>query len=289
MPGSYPLSSNNWNNGVGWIGPNTTRSSASNSFTLRRVSLPYLSSAGSQRSELNRLLVIGSVGPDALRSQRPPLGSARYQTGIGGKRQLWHGQRSRKYAHALTIQDLAFAGDPVHGIRPHFGDRHPQAERIAQFNPVHEDDVVHQRTHGEVAHHGIHPQHFGVLMVVHGDDLMFLHQGHQAVEEIAKDPSLGAEVGAIGGKAVDDDPLGLELLYQLFDVMEMHIDLDFLGRLILHAHEVALDLGWQVDAHASGISHHLFDLLVEREHQAALATPRPFRDELQTHHALAYT
>src|SRR5690349_7890926 len=44
MPESYTVASNNWDNGVGWTGPKTARSSASNNLTVRCVALPYFSS-----------------------------------------------------------------------------------------------------------------------------------------------------------------------------------------------------------------------------------------------------
>src|SRR6185437_8726833 len=52
MPGSYPLCSNNWNKGVGWIGPETARISPSNNLTVKWAALAYFSSAVPQRAEL---------------------------------------------------------------------------------------------------------------------------------------------------------------------------------------------------------------------------------------------
>ena len=43
-------------------------------------------------------------------------------------------------------------------------------------DPVHQDDVVHQRADLELPHHRRHAQHFGVLVVVDRGDLALLHQ-----------------------------------------------------------------------------------------------------------------
>src|SRR5947209_5981265 len=72
MPGSYPLSSNNWNKGVGLIGPETARSSASNNLTVMWAALAYFSSAGSQRSELKSTSLEGFIRMANRRWVSPP-------------------------------------------------------------------------------------------------------------------------------------------------------------------------------------------------------------------------
>ena len=44
---------------------------------------------------------------------------------------------------------------------------------------------------------------------------------------------------------------------------------------------------WEIDADAGGIALDLFDLLIEREHQAALVAPGSFGNELESHDAFA--
>jgi len=54
----------------------------------------------------------------------------------------------------------------------------------------------------------------------------------RGVKEIPEDAPLRAQVGAVGGQAVDHHALGFQRLYELFDPVEMHIYLDFLRRIV---------------------------------------------------------
>jgi hypothetical protein len=113
----------------------------------------------------------------------------------------------------LSVEDFDFVRDPVDRVAAHLGDRHPEAKGVAELGPVHQDDVVDQRAHLKVAHHRRHPEHLGVLVVVHRRDLMLLHERHEGVEVVAKNSPLRTKRRAVRRQAVDHHALGLELLY----------------------------------------------------------------------------
>src|SRR5262249_36007649 len=94
------------------------------------------------------------------------------------------------------------------------------------FDKVHENDVIHQRAHGEVTHHRRHAQHLWILMVVDGCDLMLLHERDKRMKEVAKHSALGAQRRTIGRETVDNHPFRFKLLHYSLDVVKMLIDLE---------------------------------------------------------------
>src|SRR2546425_508833 len=68
---------------------------------------------------------------------------------------------------------------------------------------------------------------------------------------------------------------------------DMPIDLDLLRRLVPKMHQAPIDGRLEIDADALGIAEDLGRRLIQRNHEAALAAPGAFGDELQGHDALA--
>src|SRR5215471_21509637 len=102
MPGSYPVWSNNRNNGVEWTGPKTARSSGSNNLTVRWVAPAYFSSAASQRSEPKSRSAPGFVTRGLeIAGEFAPLGRSRHKPHIAGEWLLIgrHRQHPRQHAH----------------------------------------------------------------------------------------------------------------------------------------------------------------------------------------------
>jgi len=67
----------------------------------------------------------------------------------------------------------------------------------------------------------------------------------------------------------------------------MAVDLELLCRLVPQMHQPPIDDRWEINPDAMGVAEDLGRRLVQGDHEAALAAPRPFRDELQGHDALA--
>ena len=116
----------------------------------------------------------------------------RNQPRIAGKGSLDQRQYARQDAHALAIHDDALPGGPVHGVRPHLRYGQAQPEGVSEFDEVQKQDVVDERTHGEISHHPGHAQHLRVLVVVHGGDLVLFHQGDERMKKISEHAAVGA-------------------------------------------------------------------------------------------------
>src|SRR5262245_17023392 len=100
------------------------------------------------------------------------------------------------------------------------------------------------------------------------------------MEEVTKTAFGGTQTGPVGRQAVDHRTLGLEILDDRLDLSEMAVDLELLRRLVPQVHQALLDGRREIDADALGIADDLGRWLVQGDHEAALATPGPFRDEL---------
>ena len=141
-------------------------------------------------------------------------------------------------------------GRVIDQVRAHLAHRQAAPEGVAQLDEVHQDDVIDQGTHVEHAHHRRHAEHLRILQVVHGRDLVLLHQRDHRMEKIAEQASLGTQGQAVSGEAVDEHAPGFELLHHLFDPVKMVIDVDFLRRVVLHHDDAAIERLLQIDADA---------------------------------------
>jgi hypothetical protein len=115
-----------------------------------------------------------------------PLRCPRDQAIVLSERQNWRRHLPRQHTHTSAIHDLAFMRDARCGVRPHLRDGEREAKFIAELDPVEEQDIVHERTHGVFPGHGRHAEDLGVLVVVHRSDLVLFHQHHQGVKEVPK-------------------------------------------------------------------------------------------------------
>src|SRR5437868_11314574 len=102
---------------------------------VRRAALAYFSSASCHRSELKSPSFKGFIRGTFFRWRWPantPLGRARYQARVAGKRSPGNraAQLARQYMHPFAIDDLALAGRPVHDIGSHFRYGQPEAKGV---------------------------------------------------------------------------------------------------------------------------------------------------------------
>src|SRR3989442_14818315 len=101
------------------------------------------------------------------------------------------------------------------------------------------------------------------------------------MEEVAVVPMRGADIGAMGGHAVDHGALRSKCSYHPFDLMKMPVDLDLLRRFEPQADQIPVDCRLQINSYRGGVPHHLRRRLIEREHENALATPHPLHDGMK--------
>src|SRR5665213_1902565 len=140
------------------------------------------------------------------------LGRARHQSSIARERLMWKRafEFPRQYARAFP-RDFTFVRRAVHRIRPHFGHGQSQTKGITKLNPIQQEDIVHQRTQPEASHHRVHPQHFGILMVIYRRYAMLLHERDERMKEVTEDSSPRTQIGSVGREAINDYASRLEL------------------------------------------------------------------------------
>ena len=208
---------------------------------------PYFSIAGPHKETSNEVGVdwsdsrsragLGSGAPGSgLRTGLREIRSAdSWKTGEPPER-----NHPREHAHALPPTISHSCVERVLGLARIFATVRPSRNASPSSIQFISRMLSTSELNGNT-HHGRHPEHLGVFVVVHRGGLVLLHERHERMKEVAEHPAFGAQVGAICGQAVEQDPLRLELFDDPLDVVEVVVDLDLLRRVVLDPDDPAVD------------------------------------------------
>ena len=170
--------------------------------------------------------------------------------------------------------DGELAGDELVGTAPGLGHRDGPVQRVAQLHEVEQDDVVHDGADRELRHELVHAEQLGVLVAQEGRHQALFAVVHQGVEEFAVE-LLVLQGGLVTRHPVDDQPFDVVRFNGPGDARKVHVQLQLARAVVEELDHPALQVLAQVEAEGLGVAHDLLGVLIEGDHQAALAGSGP--------------